>query len=115
MNNPVVSAAECGPDRALLEQCKTAVRHLVPEATLILYGSRARCDASPFSDYDLLILVDTDVQPALEDRIGDALYDIELEHDVLISALVFNRHTWDEPRYRALPLHENIDREGVLV
>lgn len=115
MNSPAVSAEEGAADRTLLEQCKTAVRRLVPEATLILYGSRARGDASPFSDYDVLILVDVDLHPDVEDRIGDALYDIELEHDVLISALVFNRHTWDEPRYRALPLHENIDRDGIVV
>ena len=51
----------------------------------------------------------------LEDRIGDALYEIELEHDAVISALVFNRQVWNEARYRALPLHENVDREGIVL
>ena len=115
MNRLAVSKIESVADRTLLEQCKTAVCQLAPSATLILYGSRARDDASPASDYDVLILVDADVQPDLEDRIGDALYEIELEHEVVISALVFNRRVWDEPRYRALPLHENIDREGVVL
>jgi predicted nucleotidyltransferase len=115
MNSPAVSAVERAGDRALLETCKTAVRRLAPEATLILYGSRARGDASPFSDYDVLILVDADVQPDLEDRIGDALYEIELEHGAVIAALIFNRQAWDEPRYRALPLHESIDREGIVL
>ena len=115
MNRLATSIMERAVDRPLLEQCKIAVCHLVPGATLILYGSRARGDASPASDYDVLILVDTDVQPDLEDRIGDALYEIELEHDAVISALVFNREVWDEPRYRALPLHENVDREGIVL
>jgi predicted nucleotidyltransferase len=115
MNATAVSPRECDGDQTLLEKCKTAVRRLVPEATLILYGSRARGDASPASDYDVLILVDIAVQPDLEDRIGDALYEIELEHDAVISALVFNRQVWNEARYRALPLHESVDREGVVL
>jgi predicted nucleotidyltransferase len=115
MNAGAVSPRQHDGDRTLLEKCKTAVQRLVPEATLILYGSRARGDASPASDYDVLILVDVDVQPDLEDRIGDALYEIELEHDAVISALVFNRQVWNEARYRALPLHESVDREGVVL
>ena len=51
----------------------------------------------------------------LEDHIGDALYEIELEHDAVISALVFNRQVWNEARYRVLPLHESVDREGIVL
>jgi predicted nucleotidyltransferase len=112
MNTSAVSPVD---DRAVLEQCKRTVRRLVPEATLILYGSRARGDASPASDYDVLVLVDAEVSSALEDRIGDALYEIELEHDAVISALVFNRQVWNGARYRALPLHESVDREGIVL
>ena len=115
MNRPATPAAERVDDRPLLEACKAAVHRIVPDATVIFYGSRARRSAQPESDYDLLILVDAEVHPDLEDRIGDALYDIELKQDVLISALIFNRDTWDEPRYRALPLHESIDREGIIL
>ncbi len=115
MNAPAVSPAKRADDQTVLEKCKTAVRRLVPGATFILYGSRARGDAGPASDYDLLILVDAEVSADLEDRIGDALYEVELEHDALISALVFNRQVWNEARYRALPLHENVDREGIVL
>jgi predicted nucleotidyltransferase len=102
-------------ETVILDRCKTIVRHIVPDATVILYGSRARGSASPTSDFDLLVLVDEVVDSALEDRIGDALYEIEMQTDVVISAVIFNRGMWNEPRYRALPLHENIDREGIVL
>ncbi|MFI5396705.1 MAG: nucleotidyltransferase domain-containing protein [Candidatus Binatia bacterium] len=107
-----------GTDRAdvsLLQECKSAVRRVAPDARVILYGSRARGDPEPLSDYDVLILIEGEVQPGLEDRIGDALYEVELEHGVIISEIVLSRQRWDEPRYQALPLHQNVDRHGVLL
>lgn len=102
-------------DTSLLEHCKAAILKIVPGATIILYGSHARGDADPVSDYDMLILIDGEVSPHLEEKIGDALYAIELERGVVIPAIVFNRDDWNQPHFRTLPLHENIDREGVIV
>ena len=44
--------------RALLARCRDVIRSLDPSVEIILYGSRARDDANPESDYDLLILTD---------------------------------------------------------
>lgn len=43
-------------DVELLQRCKRAVRQVVPDADVILYGSRARGDADEYSDYDILII-----------------------------------------------------------
>lgn len=43
-------------DPKLLADCKTVVRSLMPRARIVLFGSRARGDAGPDSDYDLLVL-----------------------------------------------------------
>ena len=40
----------------LLNGCKKAIRDVLPDAEVILYGSRARGDAKNYSDYDLLII-----------------------------------------------------------
>ena len=102
-------------EKNLLEHCKGVIRSLMPEATVILYGSRARGEAKAASDYDLLILSDGDVPLALEEKIENALYDIELERNAVIPAFIFERKTWGHSRFKALPLHQNIDREGVVL
>ena len=42
---------------ALLDQVKQTIHEIEPEADIILYGSRARGDAHPESDWDFLILL----------------------------------------------------------
>ena len=45
----------------VIERIKETADRILPEgASLWLYGSRARGDARPDSDYDLLILLDKD-------------------------------------------------------
>jgi len=102
-------------DAALLIRCRDAVQEIAPGASVILYGSRARGSAAPESDYDLLVLVEKPLTQELEDQIGDRLYALELESDVVLSLIVYEKQTWDTPLYKAMPLHRNVDREGILL
>ena len=102
-------------DAAFLAQCRNAVREVAPGATVILYGSRARGAAEPESDYDLLVLVEGVLTRQLEERIGDRLYALELESGTILSLIVYEKHTWNTPLCKAMPLHRNVDREGVLL
>jgi len=102
-------------DRALLARARDAVRAVEPEATVILYGSRARGDAAPDSDWDLLVLLDGRVDRDRERRIHDRLYDLELETEAVLVALVHSKDEWNSPLYRAMPLYANVDREGIVM
>ena len=102
-------------DAAFLTRCRDAVQEVAPGATVILYGSRARGEAEPESDYDLLVLVEEPSSRELEDQIGDRLYALELESDTVVSVLVYEKNTWETPLCKALPLHRNVDREGILL
>lgn len=100
-------------DVELLSQCRDAIKAVAPGAEVVLYGSRARGDASPESDYDLLVLVDGPVDRDLENRIGDRLYDLELETGSVVSLIVYEKSFWETSLCKAMPLHRNVDREGV--
>jgi uncharacterized protein len=102
-------------ERALLEQCRDAVRNLLPGAEVILYGSRARGNAGPESDYDLLVLVDGPVDWQLEDRIRRSLYHFELERGVVVTVNAYNRADWYSPLYCAMPFQHNVEREGIML
>ena len=53
---PVDDWKPINADIELLKHCKKAIRQVVPDADVILYGSRARGDATEYSDYDILVL-----------------------------------------------------------
>jgi predicted nucleotidyltransferase len=102
-------------DIYLLRRIKELVREIVPDAQIILYGSRARGDAQADSDYDILILVDGPLNWRLERTIGDHLYDLELETGETLSIQVYSKDTWNSPIYRITPFRKNVEQEGIVL
>jgi len=102
-------------DVELLHRCKRAIRQVVPDADVILYGSRARGDADKYSDYDILIIVNGQVNMALEKKIHENVYPLELETCEVLTLIVYSKQQWDSPLYRAMPFHKNVDLEGVVL
>ena len=52
---------------------------------------------------------------AFEERILDNIYPLELETVQVLTFIVYSQQEWNLPLYRAMPLHKNVDREGVLL
>jgi predicted nucleotidyltransferase len=102
-------------DKALLDRCRQAVKRVVPDADIVLYGSRARGDAHQYSDYDILILVDQPVSIALKDEILSSVYPLELETGAMLTLVTYNRQQWESIPYREMPFHKNIERDGVVL
>ena len=101
--------------KKLLSQVKSAVREVEPTAEVILYGSRARGEAGPESDWDFLVLVDGRVDENRKDLVRHRLYEIEWDCDEVISAIVHDREQWHTPRYQIVPLHQNVQQEGIVL
>jgi len=99
----------------LLTRVKQAIREVEPEAEIILYGSRSREDAGSESDWDFLILVDGPVNDERTDAIRHRLYEIEWESGEVLCSVVRNRQEWSSARYQAMPFHQNVEREGLLL
>lgn len=102
-------------DKELLRRCKQAITETVDDAEVILYGSHARGEAGKYSDYDLMVLVDGPVNMALEEKIIDKIFPIELEFGEVLTLIIYNKQQWNSPLYRAMPFHKNVDRDGVIL
>lgn len=80
---------------------------------LILYGSRARGDATEDSDIDIALILKSPVSPGDEIlRVGPILNRFFLEYDRLISIFPVSEENFLD---RHTPILENIRGEGIRV
>lgn len=100
---------------SLLKRIEQEVHSIVPGAEIILYGSRARGDASPISDWDFLILVDQPIDRITIKEIKNSLYDLELETDTVLSSIIRTKEEWHSPRYSVLPFKRMVEQEGLTL
>jgi predicted nucleotidyltransferase len=99
-----------------LRELKTSLTELLgPGVELRLFGSVARGDERDDSDIDVLVLVPGHVDHALEERVFDAAYDVELKCGVVFGIIVYEKAFWDSELASCMFLHRTIEREGVLV
>jgi predicted nucleotidyltransferase len=103
------------PFEELRDRIKRVVHTLEPDAEIVLYGSRARGDADADSDWDLLVLVDGPVDAAREQAIRHRLYELEWDADEVLCSVICSRQDWNSPLYRAMPFHQNVDRDGIAL
>ena len=102
-------------EKALLSRCYDAIKKIYPNAKVILYGSRARGNADPESDYDLLILVENPTNLKEEDIFRQQLFPIEIETGCVLTVNVYSYRDWNSRLYNAMPFHQNVEREGLLI
>ena len=76
-----------------------------PLAEAYLFGSRARGDSKPNSDWDILILVN-------DTKFRDDLYDIELDSGQVISTFIYPKDYWQNTLIYS-PLYDNVKKEGI--
>lgn len=99
--------------RALDEFARTVRACLGPNlVALKLFGSKARGDATPESDLDVVVVV-SDRRLEAENSILDLAFDVNLAHDVYISPRVIERAVLEHPVWRITPFLQAIEREGV--
>jgi predicted nucleotidyltransferase len=82
-------------------------------ARIILFGSRARQDAQPDSDIDIVVVLRGPVDPNEEiRRLSSVSATLSLKYDVVISAVYVSEDDYDSQDSALLM---NVRREGILV
>ena len=99
-------------DPELEQMVARLVREFEPER-IYLFGSRARGDAGPDSDYDLIVLVEEASEPGyrLAQRAHRCIRDLGVAADVL----VWSKEAFDRRSHLKASLPGTILREGVLL
>lgn len=102
-------------EREAIRLAAEALHARFPVEEIILFGSKARGDSQPDSDTDLLILTSRPFTWQERGHVVTTLFPIGLEHDVIFSPFVLERREWQEGVTSVLPIHYEIERDGVSV
>ncbi len=97
----------------IISRIKESIRSKDPKAEAFLFGSRARGEEKPDSDWDILILVESEkVTNEIEDKFRDELYDIEFDSGQIISTFIYSKNQWNSS-LRFSPLYQNVELDGI--
>jgi predicted nucleotidyltransferase len=85
--------------------------------SLVMFGSRARGQASRESDIDMAVVLDNIDDPTAERlRLSDISYDVLIETGEEVQAWPVPAHTWDNPGLARNPvLVRAMKRDGIRV
>ena len=102
-------------NKDVLEHIEDTVRDIMPlDARIFLFGSRARGDARPDSDWDILIILNKNKR-TVQDINDYARPLMELGYSIgeEINPIVYTKTEWDNRRFA--PLHEFVEREAIEI
>lgn len=102
-------------DRRAVEAAARLLKQSFPVREVILFGSKARGEASPGSDIDLLALTARRLDWDERGRMSYDLVELGLDHGVLIELLVEEREEWFEGLGRMLSIRDQVERDGVVL
>jgi uncharacterized protein len=98
----------------LLKQIKSAILTIEPEAEIFLFGSRARTDFKPDSDWDILIILPGEIPMKRKMAITPLLSDFEINFGIYINTVYFPKDFWlDSSVLHGSPFYNNVIRERM--
>lgn len=97
----------------IIHGIQSIVREFDKQGEVILYGSRARGNAEPDSDWDFLIISSRDISWDEEKKIRSSLYGYELKTGIIMSVMIRSCERWMDPRSMITPFRLYVDREGI--
>lgn len=102
-------------EQHILSLIRERIRKKNPKAQVMLFGSRARGNATTNSDWDILILLNSPkITRDKEKEYREELFEVELETGEPISTFVFSKNEW-ESKHSGTPLYQNIKTDGILL
>lgn len=103
-------------EQPILQEFKRRVEQRFPGELIrvVLFGSKARGDASAESDIDVLTVVRSQ-DWKLGDEIRDIGYELEIAHGVVLSIQVMGQRQYQELKARGSTFLEQVEQEGLAV
>ena len=99
----------------MTELIKQNVHEIEPSAEVLLYGSRARGDAHPDSDWDVLVLSEKEKLSFKEEELFmDHICDVMIQTGQAIQLFAYGAKDWHQ-NHSITPFYKSVQSEAVLL
>ena len=102
-------------EKEILDKFKALLLRQVPLHKLILFGSRARGDADPASDMDVVVILEDTASDEDREFVSDCAWEAGFKHGIVLVSVVFTRSEWETGPERYSLLAQAVKREGILL
>jgi len=102
-------------EKQVLDRFKAALQERLHVFEIILFGSRARGDADPLSDMDVVVILDGEADDHSRDLVSDCAWEAGFESGIVIAPIVFSRTEWETDASRHSLLGKAVAQEGLPV
>ena len=101
-------------NQQIFKEIQTLKRQILPNEKVILFGSQARGDARPDSDWDLLVLLNKGKRNFIDDydKFGYPFSEIGDKYGTYISVKIYPKKDWET---HPSVLKYNVEKEGIEI
>ena len=101
-------------NQQIFQEIQALKRQILPNEKVILFGSQARGDARPDSDWDLLVLLNKEkITYEDENTYAYPFADIGWDFGTYISVKMYTQKEWQSRSFT--PFYDNIQKDGIVI
>jgi len=102
-------------ERQILEIFKSSLLKRLSVHEIVLFGSRARGDADPYSDMDVVVILNNVSDGQDLNYVSDCAWEAGFEHGIVVVPIIYSRNAWGKSPERYSLLAMAIEKEGVSI
>ena len=101
-------------NQLIFKEIQSLKQKILPNEQIILFGSQARGDSREDSDWDILVLINSE-SLILEDEIKYSYPFAKLgwKYNTDLDVLLYSRKDWEKRHF--LPFYKNVLRDGIEI
>ena len=102
-------------ENKVLARFKEQVEHRFPRSRLVLFGSRARHDAEPESDMDVLVIINGPVGAEERACVSECAWEAGFEEGIVVIPITVSHEEWETGPLSSSLLALAVSKEGVAL